>query len=148
MGVFFTQRKLSLLYRTQLSLFISIMFQLVLTVFGGFLLVLLGCVGYYLWHTGRIFCFFNVGTDLESIRKFQNSEGKQNFLTKDNSSRKSPIEIPLLENQKFLVEKKIKEMFKRGIIKKVSQCQDRLFQNQFWSNRFFVKKRIAFTVRV
>ena len=54
---------------------------------------------------------------------------------------KIPLNTPLKENQKFLVEKEIKEMFEKGAIKNVSQHKDQHAQNQFLSNLFLVKKR-------
>ena len=53
---------------------------------------------------------------------------------------KIPLNTPLKENQKFLVEKQIKEMFEKGAIKNVSEHKDQHAQNQFLSNLFLVKK--------
>ena len=54
---------------------------------------------------------------------------------------KIPLNTPLKENQKFLVEKEINEMLEKGAITKVLQHKDQHVQNQFLSNFFLVRKK-------
>ena len=60
-------------------------------------------------------------------------------LLRTPAQEKISLNTPLKENQKFLVEKEMKEMLKNGAIK-VSLQNDQLSQNQFLSNLFAVKK--------
>ena len=55
------------------------------------------------------------------------------------AQEKIPLNTPLKENQKFLVEKETIEMLEKGAIK-VSLQKDQLSQNRFLSNLFVVKK--------
>ena len=62
-------------------------------------------------------------------------------LLKKPVQEKISLNTPLKENQKFLVEKEIKEMLEKGAIKKVLQHKDQHVQNQFLSNLFLVRKK-------
>ena len=61
---------------------------------------------------------------------------------------KIPLNKPLIENRKFLVEKEIKKMLEKGAIKKVSQHKYQHAQNQFLSNLFLVRKKMEVTVHL
>ena len=54
---------------------------------------------------------------------------------------KVPLNTPLKENQKFLVEEEIKEMLEKEAIKKVSQHKGQHAQHQFLTNLFLVRKK-------
>ena len=60
-------------------------------------------------------------------------------LLRTPAQEKIPLNTPLKENQKFLVEKETIEMLEKGAIK-VSLQKDQLSQNRFLSNLFVVKK--------
>ena len=55
--------------------------------------------------------------------------------------KKIPLNAPLKENQKFLVEKEIKEMLEKGAITKVLQHKNQHVQNQFLNNFFLIRKK-------
>ena len=54
---------------------------------------------------------------------------------------KVPLNTPLNKNQKFLVEKEIKEMLETGAIENFSQHKDQHVQNQTLRNIFPVRKK-------